>query len=196
MRKRYKNRCAKRLTEKKILITIQAYQAADHDLRQRLPTLIALIFSLTPYILEAQVEIQNRMLAHYYTVLLTYCEEEGFPSPPAAMDKVVQDWEFAFKPTQAEIENFGSLAQGKAMRRATVGQENKKRPSIGNRIHSTASSTSLSASFRRGSQTPGSSSQTPCVPESPPLPTPVNHWPQEQRNSCGKHHRIRAPLDG
>ncbi|EKV12394.1 Amphiphysin, isoform 2 [Penicillium digitatum] len=148
----------------------EAYQAADHDLRQRLPTLIALIFSLTPYILEAQVEIQNRMLAHYYTVLLTYCEEEGFPSPPAAMDKVVQDWEFAFKPTQAEIENFGSLAQGKAMRRATVGQENKKRPSIGNRIHSTASSTSLSASFRRGSQTPGSSSQTPCVPESPPSP--------------------------
>ncbi|CAI7667557.1 unnamed protein product [Penicillium viridicatum] len=148
----------------------EAYQAADHDLRQRLPTLIALIFSLTPFILEAQVEIQNRMLAHYYTVLHTYCQEEGFPSPPPAMEQVVQDWEFAFKPVQTEIETFGALTQGKAMRRAAADQENKKRPSIGNRIHSTASSSSLSASFRRGSQTPGSSSQTPCVPEYPPSP--------------------------
>ncbi|KAJ5836542.1 hypothetical protein N7447_002568 [Penicillium robsamsonii] len=156
--------------EAELANTKEAYQAADHDLRQRLPTLIALIFSLTPYILDAQVEIQNRMLAHYYTVLHTYCVEEGFPSPPPAMEQVVQDWEFAFNPVQAEIENFGCLTQGKAMHRAAADQENKKRPSIGGRLSSTASSTSLHNSFRRGSQTPGSSSQTPCVPEYPPSP--------------------------
>lgn len=149
---------------------MQAYQAADHDLRQRLPTLVALVFSLTPYILEAQVEIQNRMLAHYYTVLHTYCEEEGFQSPPPPMEQVVQDWEFAFNPIQAEIESFGCLAQGKAMRRASNDQENRKRPSIGSRIPSTTSSSSFTGSFRRGSQTPASSSQTPCVPEYPPSP--------------------------
>ncbi|KAJ5470463.1 hypothetical protein N7530_007820 [Penicillium desertorum] len=176
--------------------TKEAYQAADHDLRQRLPTLVALIFSLTPYILEAQVEIQNRMLAHYYTVLHTYCEEEGFPSPPPAMEQVVQDWEFAFKPVQAEIESFGSLTQGKAMRRAATDQDNKKRPSNGSRVPSTASSISLPASFRRGSQTPGSSSQTPCVseyPPSPPLSTisrkssaiPVGNAPGSQPLSTG-----------
>jgi hypothetical protein len=152
-------------------MTSQAYQAADADLRQRLPTLVALIFSLTPYILEAQVDIQNRMLAHYYTVLHTYCEEEGFPSPPPDMDQIVQDFEFAFNPVRGEIENFGCLTQGKAMRRASEQQENKKRPSIGGRTASNISSTSLS-SFRRGSQTPASSSQTPisCVPEYPPSP--------------------------
>ncbi|CAI7646453.1 unnamed protein product [Penicillium glandicola] len=150
--------------------TKEAYKAADHDLRQRLPTLVALIFSLTPYILEAQIEIQNRMLAHYYTVLHTYCEEVGFRSPPPAMEQVVQDWGFAFNPVQAEIESFGCMAQGKAMRRASADQENKQRPSIGSRLPSTASSISLPGSFRRGSQTPGSTSQTPCVPEYPPSP--------------------------
>jgi hypothetical protein len=151
-------------------MTLQAYQAADADLRQRLPTLVALIFSLTPYILEAQVDIQNRMLAHYYTVLHTYCEEEGLPSPPPDMDQIVQDFEFAFNPVRTEIENFACLTQGKAMRRASE-QENKKRPSIGGRSASNISTSSL-PSFRRGSQTPASSSQTPisCVPEYPPSP--------------------------
>ncbi|CDM35969.1 hypothetical protein DTO013E5_5471 [Penicillium roqueforti] len=155
--------------EAELADTKEAYQAADEDLRQRLPTLIALIFSLTPYFLEAQVEIQNRMLANYYTVLHTYCAEEGFPSPPPDMEQVVQDWEFAFKPVQTEIENFGSLTIGKAMRRAAAEHDNKKRPSIGSRAPSNASSTSL-PSYRRGSQTPGSSAQTPCVPEYPPSP--------------------------
>ncbi|CAG8007283.1 unnamed protein product [Penicillium salamii] len=156
----------------------QIYQAADADLRDRLPTLVALIFSLTPYILEAQVEIQNRMLAHYYTVLHTFCDEEGFPSPPPDMEQIVNDFEFAFNPVRSEIEDFGCLHQGKALRRATEAQENKKRPSIGEkrpsiggRTASNASSISLPSSLRRGSQTPASN-QTPisCVPEYPPSP--------------------------
>ncbi|KAJ5350437.1 hypothetical protein N7541_008164 [Penicillium brevicompactum] len=158
--------------EAELASTKELYQAADADLRERLPTLVALIFSLTPYILEAQVEIQNRMLAHYYTVLHTFCDEEGFPSPPPDMEQIVLDFEFAFNPVRTEIEGFGCLAQGKAMRRASEQQENKKRPSIGGRTASNASSISLPSSLRRGSQTPASSSHTPvaCVPEYPPSP--------------------------
>ncbi|KAJ5576044.1 hypothetical protein N7535_002970 [Penicillium sp. DV-2018c] len=144
---------------------------ADEDLRQRLPTLVALIFSLTPYILEAQVEIQNRMLANYYTVLNTYYEEEGFSSPQPQMDQIVQDFQSAFNPVQSEIEAFGCLTQGKAMRRASE-NENQKRPSIGSRMASTASSSSLPSSIRRGSQTPGSTAQTPSISEYPPSPAP------------------------
>lgn len=153
-------------------MTLQLYQAADADLRERLPTLVALIFSLTPYLLEAQVEIQNRMLAHYYTVLHTFCAEEGFPSPPPEMEQIVLDFEAVFNPVRSEIEAFGCLTQGKAMRRASEQQENKKRPSIGGRTASNASSISLPSSLRRGSQTPASSSHTPiaCVPEYPPSP--------------------------
>ncbi|KAJ5317632.1 hypothetical protein PENANT_c038G01223 [Penicillium antarcticum] len=154
------------------------YQAADDDLRQRLPTLISLVFSLTPYLLEAQVEIQNRMLAHYYTVLHTYCEEEGFTSPPPPMDQIVQDWEYAYNPIQSHIESFGCLQQGKALRKASADQQNGKRPSIGDRKGSTASSLST-LSIRKGSTAPTPNlGPNSCVPEdspSPPLSTTTHH---------------------
>lgn len=146
----------------------QIYQSADADLQQRLPKLVALIFSLTPYILEAQVEIQNRMLAHYYTVLHTFCIEEGFPSPPPDMEQIVQDFEFAFNPVRNKIDNFGCLAQGKLIRRASEQLGNKKRPPMGGRTSTNVSSVSLPASFGRApplNQTPIS-----CVPECPPSP--------------------------
>lgn len=80
------------------------------------------------------------MLAHYYTVLHTYCEEEGFPSPPPPMDQVVQDWEIACKPAQDEIENMGCLAHGKAARRSAPNESrDDTRPSLGSRTSSTAS---------------------------------------------------------
>lgn len=150
------------------LTASQVYQAADADLRQRLPKLVALIFSLTPYILEAQVEIQNRMLAHYYTVLHTFCIEEGFPSPPPDMEQIVQDFELAFNPVRNKIDNFGCLTQGKLIRRASEQLENKKRPPMGGRTSTNVSSVSLPTSFGRTpplSQTPIS-----CVPEYPPSP--------------------------
>ncbi|KAJ5775447.1 uncharacterized protein N7511_000458 [Penicillium nucicola] len=156
----------------------ELYKAADDDLRQRLPTLISLVFSLTPYLLEAQVEIQNRILAHYYTVLHTYCEEEGFSSPPPSMEQIVQDWEYAYNPIQSQIESFGCLQQGKALRKASVDQSNGKRPSIGDRRESAASSISnLSVRSRPTAPAPNFGPNS-CVAEdspSPPLSTTTHH---------------------
>ncbi|KAJ6130720.1 hypothetical protein N7512_003500 [Penicillium capsulatum] len=121
------------------------YNAADHDLLQRLPTLISLLFSLAPIILRAQVEIQNRMLAHYYTVLHTYCEDEGFPSPPPPMDQVVNEWELAIQPAQSRIEGLGCLAQGKAIRRENEAQARNKRPPLGDRTASNITTRSVSS---------------------------------------------------
>lgn len=79
------------------------------------------------------------MLAHYYTVLHTYCEEEGFPSPPPSMDQVVQEWELASNPVKSEIESLGCLAQGKAIRQSDPNNPENKRPSMGSKRPSLAS---------------------------------------------------------
>lgn len=85
------------------------------------------------------------MLAHYYTVLHTFSEEEGFPSPPPPMDSIIQDWEIAHQPIQDEIENMGCLKQGKALRQAQAqNQQGAKRPSLGGR---TLTSTSISSNI-------------------------------------------------
>lgn len=92
------------------------------------------------------------MLAHYYTVLHTYCEEEGLPSPPPPMDQVIRDWELAQKPTQNEIEGFGMLAHGKAIRKhdeAQNSQQGYKRPSFGGRSMTNLSVTSRGSSASR-----------------------------------------------
>ncbi|KAJ5104813.1 hypothetical protein NUU61_002160 [Penicillium alfredii] len=132
------------------------YQAADDDLRQRLPTLISLIFSLAPCVLEAQIEIQNRMLAHYYTVLHTYCEEEQFPSPPPPMEQVIQDWEYDSQLVQQKIERFGCITQGKAIRQSMAADAQNKRPPMSSRANSMAS------------QVSNMSQRKPTVP--PPIP--------------------------
>ncbi|KAJ5461840.1 uncharacterized protein N7458_003392 [Penicillium daleae] len=126
----------------------EVYQHADQDLLQRLPTLISLLFSLAPFILRAQVEIQNRMLAHYYTALSGYCEDEGFPNPPPPMDQLVQDWECAHRPAQDDVESLSCLSHGKALRMSQAHESQNKRPSIGGRSISTMSSVS---SIRSGS---------------------------------------------
>ncbi|KAJ5113862.1 hypothetical protein N7456_002396 [Penicillium angulare] len=140
----------------------EIYRAADEDLCQRLPTLISLLFSLAPHILHAQIEIQNRMLAHYYTVLHTYCEEEGFPSPPPPMDHVVQDWEIAHKPNQDELESLTLLAHGKAIRQYDQNQNSQqagKRPPFTGR-----SLTNLSINSRTSTGTSASRSKSPAPP--------------------------------
>ncbi|KAJ5688970.1 hypothetical protein N7462_003362 [Penicillium macrosclerotiorum] len=151
----------------------EAYQAADDDLLRRLPTLISLLFSLSPYILRAQIEIQNRMLAHYYTVLVGYCEEEGFPSPPPPMDHIIHDFDLAHKPAQADIESLSCLAHGKALRLAQAPdpspQSPSKRPSISSR---TTSSISIrSAASSKYSLPPPM--PKPCATELPP-PSPAS----------------------
>ncbi|KAJ5524252.1 hypothetical protein N7513_009370 [Penicillium frequentans] len=133
----------------------EIYRAADEDLCQRLPTLVSLLFSLVPFILDAQIEIQHRMLALYYTVLHAYCEGEGFPSPPPPMDHVIQDWELAHKPPQSDVEGLAMLAQGKSIRRSNEAQEERgKRPSLGGRSLTSFSATSRGSDMRSRSKSP------------------------------------------
>ncbi|GMF70893.1 unnamed protein product [Aspergillus oryzae] len=92
------------------------YQAADEHLRKCLPPVITAAFSLLPRLLATQIEIQNTMLAHYYTVVQNYCEQEHFPSPSPPMEQIIEDWEQAHLPTQQEVEALGCIANGKAVR--------------------------------------------------------------------------------
>lgn len=83
----------------------EEYHNADENLRQHLPPLITAVFSLLPYFLASQIELQNALLGHYYTVLHTYAQEENFQSPPPPMEDVVQTWKADCLPIQQEIES-------------------------------------------------------------------------------------------
>jgi hypothetical protein len=99
----------------------EAYNAADDNLRNHLPRLLAVTFSLLPHLLAAQIQIQNTLLAHYYTVLHNYCTEEKFPSPAPPMDEVIRIWDDEFKHTQREVESISIIAHGKTARSAMNG---------------------------------------------------------------------------
>lgn len=120
------------------------------------------------------------MLAHYYTVLHTYCEEGGFPSPPPSMEQVVQDWEVASRPAQDEIENMGCLTHGKGLRKSTASEaQDDRRPSLASRASSSTSRFSM-PSFRGGKPAVPSSmlGSTPCRDEPRPVsPTSSNMTP-------------------
>ncbi|KAL1956780.1 hypothetical protein VTO42DRAFT_6834 [Malbranchea cinnamomea] len=92
------------------------YNAADDHLRAHLPGLISATFSLLPHLLAAQIEIQNTLLALYYTTLHNYCLEQQLPSPPPPMETVIQTWENAFVPIQREVEALACVASGKTVR--------------------------------------------------------------------------------
>ena len=94
----------------------ELYEAADENLRAYLPKLLVSTFSLLPHLLAAQIQIQNALLAHYYTMIHTYCSEEGFPSPAPPMDEVIRIWDDVFKPIRQETESIGIIASGKAVR--------------------------------------------------------------------------------
>ncbi|KAJ5919727.1 hypothetical protein N7454_009562 [Penicillium verhagenii] len=80
------------------------YRMADEDLCQRLPTLVSLLFSLVPFLIDAQIEIQHRMLALYYT------------------------------PPQGDVESLAIIAHGKSIRQSNETEEGRgKRPSFGGR---------------------------------------------------------------
>ncbi|EXJ79648.1 hypothetical protein A1O3_07927 [Capronia epimyces CBS 606.96] len=123
----------------------EAYSAADEHLRNCLPRLLTSVFSLLPHFLGAQVQIQNSLLGHYYTMLHGYCTEEGFPSPSPPMDEVIRLWDDAFKPVQREAESLVLLANGKAVR-APMNQENTQNPVNGYRRPSANSSFSRTQS--------------------------------------------------
>ncbi|KAL2401316.1 hypothetical protein ABEF93_004909 [Exophiala dermatitidis] len=123
----------------------EAYSAADEHLKNCLPRLLTAVFSLLPHFLGAQVQIQNSLLGHYYTMLHAYCTEEGFPSPSPPMDEVIRLWDDTFKPVQQEAEALMLLANGKAVR-APMNQENAQPPANGYRRPSSNTSYSRTQS--------------------------------------------------
>ncbi|PGH34044.1 hypothetical protein GX50_03100 [[Emmonsia] crescens] len=101
------------------------YNAADDHLRTHLPPLITATFSILPHLLAAQIDIQNTLLALYYTTLHNYCEQENFPSPPPAMDQVIQTWERDISPAQREVEAISCLAHRKTSRQPRTSDEHR-----------------------------------------------------------------------
>ena len=109
------------------------YHAADHNLRGCLPHLLTSVFSLLPHFLGAQVQIQNDLLGHYYTMLVSYCKEEGFPTDQVQMDEVIRLWTDSFRPVQREAESLGILANGKATRASQENGHHGRPPTNGHR---------------------------------------------------------------
>ncbi|GKZ22004.1 hypothetical protein AbraIFM66951_007199 [Aspergillus brasiliensis] len=136
------------------------YHAADDHLRECLPPLIAAAFSLLPRLLATQIEIQNTMLANYYTVVHNYCQEAQFPSPAPPMEQVIQEWERDHLPVQQEVEAFGCIVNGKTVKMSQAPEESR----MGSRLTSRLPAMNGTSSFRRPS-----SSETP--PPKPPRPT-------------------------
>lgn len=95
----------------------QEYTIADDKLKACLPPIITAAYSILPHLLAAQIMIQNTLIGQYYTLLHTYCQEEGFPSPPPPMIEVIAAWENDFQPAQHDIETgIACVAGGKAVR--------------------------------------------------------------------------------
>ncbi|KLJ10543.1 hypothetical protein EMPG_14091 [Blastomyces silverae] len=101
------------------------YNAADDHLRAHLPPLITATFSILPHLLAAQIDIQNTLLALYYTTLHNYCEQENFPSPPPAMDLVIQTWERDIAPAQREVEAITCLSHRRTSRQPRTSDEHR-----------------------------------------------------------------------
>jgi len=147
-------------TQSDLTIATEAYHAADNHLRNYLPPLLSAVWSLQPHLLAAQIQIQNNLLAHYYTMLHTYCSEQGFPSPSPPMDEVVRIWEDAFKPMQKQMEAMPMIAHGKAIRKSFSEKEKEGHhpPTNGYRRPSQPNSFSRAASI------------SPARPPVPPSP--------------------------
>lgn len=146
-----------------LTIATEAYNAADDRLRGFLPPLLSAIWSLQPYLLAAQIRIQNNLLAHYYTMLHNYCSQEGFPSPAPAMDEVTRLWDDAWRPEQKRMEALPMIAQGKAIRKSFT-KEDAPHPTI-------------NGSNRRSSQQNANGSRVPSVsPARPTIPSSTQSY--------------------
>ncbi|KAL3418932.1 sh3 domain signaling protein [Phlyctema vagabunda] len=116
--------------EQELAKASEDFKVADAHLRETLPPLVAAAFSILPHLLGAQIMTQNTLLAQYYTILHNYCEENNFPSPPPAMEDVVQTWSRDFKPIQAEVESQNIIARGKAIQQPMNMDDSSRKPSV------------------------------------------------------------------
>ncbi|PKX97030.1 BAR and SH3 domain-containing protein [Aspergillus novofumigatus IBT 16806] len=136
----------------------EEYHAADEHLRKCLPPLINAAFSLLPQLLATQIEIQNTMLAHHYTV--------HFPSPAPPMEDIIAQWERDLHPIQQEIEALGCLANGKVVRMSQA-------PDDHGNVNGLSSRLTNGLNFRRRSSGQGAGTGTshPVPPLQPAAPS-------------------------
>lgn len=71
---------------------------------------------MIPSLLRVQIDLQNHLLANYYTVARNYCEQNRFPFPSPPMEQVIEDWEQEHMPARQDMERLYCLANGKAVR--------------------------------------------------------------------------------
>ncbi|KAF2400686.1 hypothetical protein EJ06DRAFT_542856 [Trichodelitschia bisporula] len=92
------------------------YEAADEHLKATLPGITSATYSLLPHLLNAQIMIQNTLLAQLYTTLHTYASDYGFPNPPPEFDDIILTFESDFTSLRLEAEGaLRMLSTGKAV---------------------------------------------------------------------------------
>ncbi|QDS75126.1 hypothetical protein FKW77_007550 [Venturia effusa] len=92
------------------------YQDADEKLKATLPQMTAATYSILPHLLNAQIMIQNTLLAQLYTTLHNFSQDHGFQSPPPEVDEIIATFEQDFTSLRLEAESaFKMLTHGKAV---------------------------------------------------------------------------------
>lgn len=73
-------------------------------------------YSILPYLLNAQIMIQNTLLGQLYTILHNYSSDYGFSSPPPDAEEITRIFDAEFTPMRLEIEgSVNMIAKGKAI---------------------------------------------------------------------------------
>jgi amphiphysin len=132
--------------------------------------------------------IQNALLAQYYTIMHTYCEEVGFPSPPPPMEDVIATWTRNFKPAQQQIEAINCLARGRSIQQSMGGNDDRGRnkssnlrvlSGLGNRRPSSSNISNASTSPNPESRMMRIPSPNPIAvspPHASPCPDPTSSY--------------------
>ncbi|CRG87179.1 Reduced viability upon starvation protein 167 [Talaromyces islandicus] len=166
----------------------EEYNGADEHLRQSLPPLISAIFSLLPYLLESQIQIQYTLLANYYTVLHTYSEQEQFPSPAPPMEQVIQTWKDQVSPIQQEAEAMACITSGKGIRTSEERRNGNNNTGIGSRRPSYNRQISATASPTRGLAPPA-----PNLDTKPRIGDYLSTSPSSHSNNYASRVRSTSP---
>jgi amphiphysin len=84
-------------------------------------------YSILPHLLNAQIMIQNTLLAQLYTTLHNFSQDHGFQSPPPEMEDIIATFEQDFTSLRLEAEgSFKMLTHGKAVHQPmTLGNDSK-----------------------------------------------------------------------
>ena len=129
------------------------YTTADNTLRDRLPLLLEAIYSLLPQLLATQIQLQNTILANYYTILYNFAEDYQFESPPPSMEQIVQEWELSLFPVRDQIESCAILANGKAIKQQQQQSQSGSRASRNPSLNITNSNNNTRPASRASSIT-------------------------------------------